>query len=400
MILKILMYNIYFNIFILFINTSISDAFFEMFYINPSILSILRLFINMIFIVLNFYYIMTKRIKFRTYDIIIIFIVILGASIVLTPEKFEAIKVYINYIGLLSYFIISFSINDKKRIIRYLKNYADILIIFEVLSIFLFKNIGYMDKSDVIRGIHLSRSTLIIYLNLCLFIYAYYIYFFYSLNSRINKRAIFMIFISIILIILSKSSTGIITVALFFPLFFYLRNDKRTKIIGALSMFISIILPLMNLNSSLLNSLIEGIFGKSLTFSGRRYIWDYALNHFISNPIIGNGFNSIDSLFRNKVIPSYERVAAHSHNGFLEIFLQNGLIGVVLIVCILIMLFNRLKYFSDFEKRLLRSYLVVFIVFNAMEPYLLQYVSGCTFWLIALYIIIYSKKEKESLNEK
>ncbi|MGG7058006.1 O-antigen ligase family protein [Clostridium tertium] len=306
---------------------------------------------------------------------------------------------YINFIGLVSYFIVLFNIINKDRIILYLKNYCNILLSLEVLTIFIFKDIGYMDNSDVIRGIHLSRSTLIIYLNLCIFVYLYYLYFFKQINNRINKSILFMIFVSIFLVLLSKSSTGILIIALFFPIFLWIKNNKRANILLILSTAFSVFLPLINFNSAFLNTLIGEVFHKNISFSGRRYIWDYALSHFSSNPIIGNGFNSIDSLFRGKVIPTYERVAAHSHNGFLEVFLQNGLLGLILILIIIFIYFKSINEFSEFEKKLLKTYIIIFIIFNSMEPYLLQTVSGCTFWLVGIFIIVYNKRSKEQMNE-
>ena len=400
MLLNFLLNNIYFNVFIFFINTSISDALFKSFYINPSIVSIARLLLNLYFILLFIYYMLTKRILFRRYDIILYVVIFLGSTLIITPDKVEAIKLYINYSGLLSYCIILFSSIDKKRVVRYLKNYANLVVILDFVAIFLLGSVGFMDNSNVIRGIHLSRSTLIIYLNLCLLIYFYYIYLFKLINNRIKKSIIVMIFLSIFLILLSKSSTGIITTALFFPLVFYLNSDKRGKVIYLVSIVIAMLLPLMNFSSALLNKLIEGVFGKSLTFSGRKYIWDYALSKLTTNPIIGSGFNSISTLFKDKVIPIYGRIASHSHNGFLDVFLQGGIVGIILILIILIVIFNRIRYFDLFERKILRSYLITFIIFNAMEPYLLLNVSGCTLWLVAIYIIIYSRKEKEALNEE
>lgn len=399
MLLRVLLYNVFFNVFVLFINTSVSDALFEKFYINPSIISIARLFMNFMFILLMIYYILTKRIKLRIYDVIIIFILLIGGSILLTPEKFEAIKVYINFIGILSYFIVLFNIIDKDRAILYLKNYCNVLVFFELLAIFVFRDIGYMADSNVVRGIHLSRSTLIIYLNLCIFVYLYYLYFFKQINNRINKFIVFMILICIFLVLLSKSSTGILIVALFLPIFLWIKNDKRSIVLFITGTIFSALLPVINFNSAFLNNLIGGLFHKNISFSGRRYIWDYALSNFSRNPLIGNGFNSIDSLFKGKVIPIYERVAAHSHNGFLEVFLQNGLIGLILILIIIYLYFKSIDIYSEFEKRLLKTYIIVFIIFNSMEPYLLQTVSGCTFWLIGIFIIVYNKKSKEQINE-
>lgn len=399
MLLRILLYNIYFNVFIFFINTSTSDALFKQFHINPSIISILRLLINFSSIVLILYYALTKRIKLKKYQMIIIFVFIIGASIIITPEKFEAIKMYINYIGLISYSIILFNNIEKERVVRYFKNYANLIVILDILTIFVFKNIGYMDKTDVIRGIHLSRSTLIIYLNLCIFIYVYYLYIFKKINNRIKKSILVMIFLSVLLIVLSGSSTGILTVALFIPLIIFLKSRQRILSTITVVVFIGVVLPLMNMNSSLLNSIVEGIFGKSLTFSGRKYIWSYVLSNLTSNPIFGNGFNSIEVLLKNKVIPIYERIATHSHNGFLQVFLENGLIGLVIIISIIFVFLSNLKKYSDFERRLLSSYIIVFIIFNFMEPYLLQYASGCTFWVIGIFIIVYNKNTEENISE-
>lgn len=398
MLLRVLLNNLFFNIIIFFINSSISDSLFQQFYIHPSLVSAGRLFLNLIFIFIMFFYILTKRIHLRTYDKIVIFILLIGSSILITPEKFEAIKVYINFIGMISYFIILFNVIEKDRVIVFLKNYANLIVILDLISIFIFKDIGHMDKSDVISGIHLSRSTFTIYLFLCVFIYIYYLYVFYNVNKRIKKSIVLMILLSTFLIFISKSSTGILILLLIFPLMKFIKTNKRLLLTAIASMGFSILLPIMNLNSSFLNRVIKSVFSKNITFSGRKYIWDYALNHFMDNPIIGNGFNSINSLFSKKVIPIYERVAAHSHNGFLEVFLQNGLFGLVLIITIIFIYFSNIKYFSEFEKKLLGSYMILFVVFNSMEPYLLQTVSVCTFWLVGFFIIIYNKKSKEKLD--
>jgi exopolysaccharide production protein ExoQ len=399
MLLRVLLNNVYFNVFILFINTSIIDVLFETFYINPSIISVFRLFINLIFILLMIYYILTKRIIVKIYDVLILFSLFIGGSILLTPDKFEAIKLYINFLGVLSYFYVLFSIEDKERVICFIKNYCNTVVILDIISIFVFKNVGYMDDSDVIRGIHLSRSTLIIYLNLCIFIYIYYLYIFKKINNRIKKSIVFMIFLCIFLILLSKSSTGIIIVALFLPVLYYIKSNKRAKILLICSVAFSGLLPIINIDSSILNKIIVEVFNKNISFSGRRYIWDYALNNFSNNILLGNGFNSIDSLFKDKVIPIYGRVAAHSHNGFLEIFLQNGLIGLILILLIIMIFFKNIINFDAFEKRLLCTYIIIFIIFNSMEPYFLKTVSECTFWLIGIFIIVYNKKGKEQINE-
>lgn len=399
MLFKVLIYNVFFNVFVLFINTSISNALFEKFHITPSIISIFRLFINLIFILLIMYYILTKRVKLKVYKVIIVLILLIGGSILFTSQKFEAIKAYINFTGMICYFILLFNTISKERAILYLKNYCNLMLILELLAIFIFKDIGYMNGSDTIRGIHLSRSTLTIYLNLCIFVYIYYLYFFIKINNRVNKLIVTMLFISIFLVLLSKSSTGILIISLFIPIFLWIKTNKRANILFVISITFSTLIPLINFNSNVINNLIGEVFNKNLSFSGRRYIWDYAISHFSKKPLFGNGFNSIDSLFKGKVIPIYERVAAHSHNGFLDVFLQNGIIGLILVLIIIFLFFKRVDMYSEFEKRLLKTYILVFIIFNSMEPYLLHTVSVENFWLIGIFIIIYNEKGKEKINE-
>lgn len=393
--------NKYFNIFILFINTSIIDAFFKALFIPASLISAIRLITNLIFIAAVIYYLLTARIKSRRYIITIIFLIFTGMTILWTTKKVEAIKLYINFIGACSYFVLFFCISYKENVLKTLKGYCNLLIISNILALTILPGVGFMGtdpKELVLSGIHLSRSTMIVYMNFCIFIYAYYLKEF-KLTDVKKLRIWIMIFLATLIVILSKSSTGIITVVLFLPLLFFNRFKKLGKVLLTISIAIGVALPLIKFTSSFLNNIIHGLFGKNLTFSGRTYIWQYALDKLIANPIVGSGFNSSMYLFQNKVVPIYERVAAHAHNGFLEVYMQLGAIGVIIIVLLLIFTFKqacRLKYK---ESIVIKSYLIVFIIFNFMEPYFIGNISVITLWLPIIYITTLAhKKMKEKYN--
>ena len=213
--------NIYFNIFILFINTSVSDAFFEALFIQPSIISISRLITNLIFILMLIYYLLISRIKARQYKIGIILTILIGISLIWTPLMFESVKVYINVIGPICYFIIMGLVIDKGTIIGNLRAYSNILLFCEIISLVLPGKVGYMDSVEgILRGIHLSRSALVIYLNFCIFINFLYIIEKYKKSNVTNVFSIVVIGIASILVLLTKSSTGILIVMLFFLLIF------------------------------------------------------------------------------------------------------------------------------------------------------------------------------------
>lgn len=391
--------NIYFNIFILFINTSVSDAFFEALFIQPSIISISRLITNLIFISMLIYYLLINRIKARQYKIGIILTILIGISLIWTPLMFESVKVYINVIGPICYFIIMGLVIDKGTIIRNLRAYSNILLFCEIISLVLPGKVGYMDSVEgILRGIHLSRSALVIYLNFCIFINFLYIIEKYKKNNVTNVFSIVVIGIASVLVLLTKSSTGILIVMLFFLLIFLVNSQKIYRWIFTGSLALGIGIPLMNVNSPIIERLVEVFFGKTLTFSGRKYIWQYAISNLAKHPILGNGFNSTGELLRDKIIPIYEREASHTHNGFLEVFLQNGIVGLVLVVSIIVVAYKFVKYLPPIQQYIFRAYLIVFIIFNFMEPYLNEQVSVINIWLPIAYIFTYVYKQRKEIN--
>lgn len=394
--------NKYFNIFILFINTSVIDAFYKALKIPPSAISIPRLLINSIFILMVIYYLLTERIKGRQYLLTIILFIFIGMTLLWTPEKIAPFKTYINFVGASCYFLLFFCISYKENIVKTLKGYCDVIIIANTLALTILHGVGYMGetvKAMVPSGIHLSRSSFIIHLIFCLFIY---IYFLKSISySRKQKIGVYiMIATDIALVIISKSSTGVIAVALFIPLLLLSKYKTLSKILIRVVIIIGISLPVIRFSSSSINKLALTLFHKNLTFSGRTYIWDYILKKMIANPIIGNGFESTTFILKKIIIPNYDRIAAHTHNGFLELFFQLGMIGLVLTIAILLITFRYSFRVNNKESSVIRIYFIIFIIFNFMEPFMIGNVSITTLWLPIIYTItLANKKMREKISE-
>ena len=396
MVRKFVFNSIYSNVVILFINTSITDAFFESIFIPPFLVSIPRLIINMCFIFLTLYYFLTSRIRLKKYGITIAFLLFVGCTLIWTPDKFETLKLYINFLGPCAYFILLFLNVEKEKIIKILYNYAILIIFSDILAVILPNKVGYMGEegsANVLRGINLSRSAMTVYINFCIFIFLYYFELVKKVNYKEKYKVIALIIVCIFLILLSKSSTGIITIALFIPLLKVVKRKKISKVIVNFTIIIGILLPVINFTSSAVNNIFTKILGRNITLSGRRYIWDYVIEKLTNNPIVGNGFNSTGFFLKEEVIPAYGRVAAHAHNGFLELFLQTGLIGFILLISIIFIIHRFTFTFEKKEANLVRSYIVVVMIFNFMEPYLINNVSVITLWLPVIFIITLNYKK-------
>jgi len=75
------------------------------------------------------------------------------------------------------------------------------------------------------------------------------------------------------------------------------------------------------------------MFGRDITFTGRTDIWAKVLPFAWQHPFLGTGYGSF---WLNPPLPPPFNTLTHAHNGYLDVFLQLGAVGVVLvIVCVL-----------------------------------------------------------------
>lgn len=118
-------------------------------------------------------------------------------------------------------------------------------------------------------------------------------------------------------------------------------------------------------------------FGKNIN-SSRPYLWKYSLDSLnIWQSIIGRGTGTL---------PGIARYATSSfHNSYIQIIMQNGLIGLVILIVILKKVWYSISKISGiFVGRILLAFMVGVIVYNCLESTLIQnkVFLGCTQWLI------------------
>ena len=84
--------------------------------------------------------------------------------------------------------------------------------------------------------------------------------------------------------------------------------------------------------------------GKDLTFTGRTKIWSASWNAFLRDPIIGHGVNGLFGTPRTVETASVLREigfqAGHPHNGLLDVAVQFGAVGIVLVIGVVVSIFR------------------------------------------------------------
>ena len=154
-------------------------------------------------------------------------------------------------------------------------------------------------------------------------------------NSRfITRLARVGLFISPIIVILSTSRTALVLFILLFVSLTiwsrYLWKGLRTVLTLDITLFSTLIIV-----GSIISQWVEIVtgLGKDPTLSGRTVLWASAMNQISQRPLLGYGFNA----FWTKDNPAARRVgdalypglfAHHPHNGFINILINTGWLGL------------------------------------------------------------------------
>ena len=130
-----------------------------------------------------------------------------------------------------------------------------------------------------------------------------------------------------------------------------LENVRRYTLIGvALAAFLFLVLQFLleAFTQGSLASLVAGASGRDPTFTGRRDLWDDILKIASHHSILGVGYGSfwIGDL-ANDLWNKYHWRPQQGHNGYLDVYVELGLIGIfLLIVAILCAYKNIMKTFA------------------------------------------------------
>ncbi len=181
------------------------------------------------------------------------------------------------------------------------------------------------------------------------------------LMEKISK---FYVTSIIVLMVLTLSYTTYLALILMCSVFFIKRYGVKVTLffvmiaIGALVIFV--------INSGLIENIYTDnadIMHRILTGSGRWEIFGFALQNFADNPLLGHGLNQA-----REVLDPLRHGVRSTHNNFIEILLEGGLIGATLYLVGIAILFTKagsLKNDRNLNLWAVSSLLGFFIFSNA-----------------------------------
>lgn len=221
-------------------------------------------------------------------------------------------------------------------------------------------------------------------------------YLYYSLRI---KKYIFRIFLALVLIVFSKSGTGILAV-FFIGFLFVPIKILKLKLNHLIVLTISVIIIGVFTMSYLLNSYGEilGLMGKDETLTGRTQLWGMLFLFILKKPFFGYGLSTfwLGNTGPSAIIESFITwEPQYAHNGFIDLTLDFGFVGLTLY---LVMFFRYFliymkKHFGEGKIEYLWGLLFFAFLFcyNFSESQVLK--ENNIFWVLFVFtILIYTRK--------
>ncbi|WP_168769249.1 O-antigen ligase family protein [Priestia megaterium] len=310
------------------------------------------------------------------------------------------------YLFCTTLFVLSFvNMYSKEQLINLILKYAFLLMLINIVFICLLPDLTRsfdFRYGNVYKGLFLQKNALGKYAVLCFFMSAWALLFLKK-NNFLN---IITIFFSIICIILSKSSGAafIFMISLVLLSLFKIGFPKKTIIsimmVSFLTVFYFILSP-----PKIIQYLLEDLLNRDLTYTGRVYIWDITKKAIMQRPFSGYGINAFwSSEYYKEVNSKYIAFnPTHSHDGFLDIILSVGIVGLLLYILwgliLLRMCMNLSKYNYSFALLCFGIYFLI-LLNNIMETDLIYpYSMFYPLQIIVFFLVSYLRKE-ENLLEK
>ncbi|WP_416666456.1 O-antigen ligase family protein [Egbenema bharatensis] len=183
--------------------------------------------------------------------------------------------------------------------------------------------------------------------------------------------------LSLLVVVMTDSAGALVIFALLASTAIAFRVLKKTSLRWKLVMgFLLIVLPIVASAVVALNlEFLLGLLGKDLTFTGRAEFWPQLINELQKRYLLGYGYHSFWQPWLGAANPAAHIVNAneyrppHAHNGFLDLALSLGIVGLSFFVISLVAnTILAVKHFATYRniESVLPMIMLAFLIFKNM----------------------------------
>jgi exopolysaccharide production protein ExoQ len=357
-------------------------------------------------------FILNKRLNwsemFRSNIWILLFFLYCGISILWSDIGFVALKRWIKVIGALIMVLVILTEDDPAEAIKTLIiRCAYILIPLSILFIKYYPDfgVGYSPwgGKGLLTGVTTNKNNLGRLCLICgLILFWHGVTLWHSKNISEDKKqtalnTLFLI-MTTWLLIQSNSMTSLSSFVVAVCVFICLGLPLFRRNLNHIGIFILLIFSsaaILFLLTDFDKHAVESM-GRDLTFTGRTELWKNILSMH-TNVFIGVGFDSFWSGERLlKLWDLYWWKPNESHNGYLEVYLELGIIGISLLLALIVHTYRKIrrKLADEFDYgRFQAAFLIAFLLYNVTEA-AVKGINIVWFFFLVIAVDIPSKPKR------
>src|SRR5208283_4379819 len=289
---------------------------------------------------------------------IFIFFAYLGISVVWADDPFVALKRWVKDVGNIIMVLVMFSEIDPIEAVRtFFARCAYLIIPSSVLVIKYFPNISRSYDRWTFQahyvGITTNKNVFGMALFICTLSLCWMFLDYWDAGGLRKDRTtgvlyLFLLVMTAWLLHIAQSSTALVCTVLGVGVIWGMRlpavraKAGRLGLYTGVAAFLIVILQVTGLWTWLTAEFAQ-LVGRDPSFHGRTAIWAALLKQDI-NPLLGSGYYSFWSVERAQNISrQYYYTLNEAHNGYLETYLNSGLIGLFLLIIVLVVAVKRIK---------------------------------------------------------
>lgn len=192
------------------------------------------------------------------------------------------------------------------------------------------------------------------------------------------------------LLLIANSATSLACAVLGSSLLVILRHPTVTRMVGRVEMMALVAMLLFITTDSIFSIkelIIVDLLGRDMTLTTRTEVWPILLS-YQDSPILGTGFNSFWA--GERLLKVFDTVGGiiQAHNGYLETYLNGGLVGMGLLFMLIISAYIRLRrklVLNQPGSSMRLIVLILAIIYNNSEA---SFNKVGIMWFVTLYALM------------
>lgn len=180
------------------------------------------------------------------------------------------------------------------------------------------------------------------------------------------------------------SATSLVVLIVGLATIFMLRRLKSNVNLRVMSCVFLLVAGLLYFFINPLNIVIS-LTGRNETLTGRDEIWDKLIPVAMENPVIGVGYGG----YWTKPLVFGKLTINEAHNGYLDIFIELGAIGLILLAIVIVDFFKKsidvFKYDREWGSFLF-AFLIISLLYNITESAFLK--STIFLWNVLIMLMV------------